>query len=253
MNDKSNGQRCLDWLREFRSHDELLGNFSPATIDQATILLRRGTPEIIGYVDEGLVPMAVATDAVRHRHKKDLAGWTPEDVLREGRKVRNERPSQKRGARSHKDRKNRRPDPPRPRLQLPTPAETGLPMEGTLEERDAHHKQYGRAPVFAKEVKDRLDAEFKVNTYLQAIVSVTNPNHPDTETFFAALSALLATQPEKGKPDVAAKARHQLGRLRERLPIMLGRALELACYLENRDRQVLEQAPAGKKEEGGAV
>jgi ParB-like chromosome segregation protein Spo0J len=110
------------------------------------------------------------------------------------------------------------------RMKFPTFEETGYPVNGTLEEKMAHGEKYGRTPMFAKAVKDMLNNQAMVNTYVASIMSVTNKTHPSAEDFFKAVDAMLAwvPKPEKGpdwKIDFRRKARTQLELLDERLPL----------------------------------
>lgn len=235
----SAGQQALAGLKEGLSIDELLASgVSRATIEQARIVLRRATPEVIAFAERGEVPTNVVADAVRGRTKPEQAGWTPADVLRVGKEARLSRPSQKGGY--NRKKKKHRPAPPPPPvpenlplpvLKFPTAAETGFPVDGTLAEQDAHHKKYGRTPLHAQETHQMLASEARVNAYMAAIIAATNASQPGPGAFFEALDALLADD------KYAGRARRQLTLLRERLPLLIERALSLACHLEGREKK----------------
>jgi hypothetical protein len=125
-----------------------------------------------------------------------------------------------------------RPEP----IKFPTAEETGFPINGTMAEKDAHHKKYGRTPLHPKVVKDMLNHEASVAGYVQAILSVTNGIQPDAKTLFASLEAMSnwVPQPEKGTDygiNFAGKAKKHLALLRERLPLLVKRVSELESVL----------------------
>jgi len=130
---------------------------------------------------------------------------------------------------------------PWPQMKFPTHEETGFPINGTLAEKDAHHKKYGRTPMHPKEVKDMLNNAAWVEAYVGAISLVTSDSHPGAEAFCSALDQMLAwvPRPEKGddwKINFAAKATKSLALIEQRLPVALSRLTELSNALKERSK-----------------
>ena len=124
-------------------------------------------------------------------------------------------------------------------MSFPTPEETGFPINGTLEEKDAHHKKYGRTPLHPKIVKEMLDRQSLILGYVSAILVVTNETQPNAEVFCQSIDEMLAwiPKPENG-PDYginfAAKARKHLALVKERLPRAIEQLTQLSAALESR-------------------
>jgi hypothetical protein len=203
-----------------------LAAISCSSIRHARLVLNHGTPNIIAMVEKGDVRVRTAAEAVRHAPKEVQANWTKEDLRREGRKVMNSYTSAQK-------RKSVFKHPPSPgMIKFPSVEETGFPINGTIEEKDAHSKKYGRTPMYPKEVKDMLNNEQWVSGYMSAIVSVTNASHPDVEAFFGAIDAMLAWVPRPDQGDswainFAAKAKKELRLLEVRLPLAVERITKL--------------------------
>ena len=206
---------------------------SESTIGFAKTVLTNATPEIVAMVENGEVTARVAAEAISGKSKTEQASWTKEDVKKKGREKINAYPSsQKRKALAKQKLTVPRP----PSVKFPTAAETGFPVNGTLEEKDAFYRKYGRTPLHAKAVKDMLNNAALVDGYATAILTVSNDSHPSAQAFFNAIDSLLTwvPQPEKGADwgiNFALRAKKTLKLMDERLPIVverLTRLLELA-------------------------
>ena len=133
-----------------------------------------------------------------------------------------------------------KPQPIRPgEIKFPTAEETGLPVNGSMFERDAHHRKYGRTPLHPKAIADILKHSEVLSGYVTAIQVASSDNQPSTQQLFEAVDAMLAWVPDKAKGEqwatnYAAKAAKQLARLEERLPILINRLLELQEILAAR-------------------
>jgi hypothetical protein len=210
---------------------------SVSIVEKARAVLKNGAPNVIESVKKGEVPVTTAADAVQGRSKEEQAGWSAKDVKRIGVQVRDARPYiQKRKVVSKSI------DHVKPTIapiKFPTAEETGFPVNGSIAEQHAHHRKYGRTPLHAKEVKDMINHEAAVSTYVAAIVTATNNSHPNAKALLDSLDAMSAwvPQPEKGKDwavNFAAKAKKHLALIRERLPILVERATELQTALAQR-------------------
>jgi len=140
--------------------------------------------------------------------------------------------------------KAKTPEPRRPgTLKFPTAEQTGLPVNGTMSERDAHHRKYGRTPLYPKAIADIINHSHVVSGYVAAITMAASDAHPSLEQFFGSVDAMLAWLPDKQKggdwahdwaTNFASKARKELSRLEERLPILLERLSNLQKMIEER-------------------
>jgi hypothetical protein len=124
-----------------------------------------------------------------------------------------------------------------------TAEETGFPINGTMAERDAHHRKYGRTPLHPKAIADILKHSEIVTAYVAAITMASSESHPSLEVFFASVDAMEAWVPdsEKGKDwatNFAGKARKELARLKERLPLLLKRLSMLQQILQEREAAI---------------
>jgi hypothetical protein len=145
------------------------------------------------------------------------------------------------GKREKKTPSPKRLEPVRPSgiLRHPTVEETGFPVNGTMAEQDAHHRKYGRTPLYPKAIADMLKASEIVSGYVGAIQMASSDSHPSLEHFFSSVDAMLAWIPDRQKGEhwgtnFAGKAKKQLSILEERLPIFLGRLSKLEEILVQR-------------------
>jgi hypothetical protein len=217
-----------------------------STIEFAKSVIKNGSPNVVDMVEKGEVSTQAAAEAIKGKSKEEQAGWSREDVQREGRKKINSYPSvQKRKAASKQVAK---PEPPRPgMITFPTAEETGYPVDGTFAERDEHHRKYGRTPLHPKAIADMLNHGQVVSGYVAAIQVASSDSQPSLESFFASIDAMLAWVPDheraQQKKDAnwainfAARARNALSRLEERLPMLLERLSKLREMLEARNER----------------
>ncbi len=215
---------------------------SYGTIDNARMVLNHGAPNVVAMVEKGEVTVRTAAEAVRSASKETQANWTKDDVKKEGRKVFNSyRSTQDRKAVAKKNAVQKQSAPPVLTMKFPSAEETGFPINGTIEQKDAHHKKYGRTPMYPKEVKDMLNNEAWVGAYTTAIISVTNDTHPEAEACCKALDEMSAwvPRPEKGTDwaiNFASKAKKHLGFLEQRLPVAIDRLTKLFDALKQRKK-----------------
>ena len=151
----------------------------------------------------------------------------------------------KKGGTSQKPPVSKRPEPVRPQG---TPwdlsyKDTGFPVNGTWEEKNAHQKKYGRTPLYPQAVADMIKHSQLVAAYVGALTMAASDSHPSLDQFFTAIDAMLAWVPdrEKGKDwaeNYAGKATKQLGLLEERLPILLERLTKLQEMLNDRKERL---------------
>jgi hypothetical protein len=78
-----------------------------------------------------------------------------------------------------------------------------------------------------------------VTGYIGAIQMAASDSHPSLEQFFGALDAMLAWKPDAQKGDhwafdFAGKAKRELRRLEERIPILLERLVKIQELLKER-------------------
>ena len=202
---------------------------SESTIGFAKRVVKEAAPHIVQMVDNGEVTARVAAEAINGVPKDEQAIWKKEDVQKEGRKKINAYPSNQKRKAVTKKAIPLRP----PTIKFPTAEETGFPVNGTFEEKDAFYRKYGRTPLHPKEVKDMSNNANWVNGYVTAILTVSNDHHPSPEAFFGAIDAMLGwvPKPEKGVDwgiNFAVKAKKQLALLAERLPLALDRLTKLS-------------------------
>lgn len=209
---------------------------SVSAVEKARAILNHAAPNVVEMVKGGEVNLHIAAEAVRGTNTETQATWTKDDVKAVGRKAINSFPSNQ--VRKTVTKKSKKAEPPRfEPFRAPSAEETGFPVNGTMAEKDAHHKKYGRTPLHPKVVKDMLNHEASVAGYIQAILVITNETQPDALTFFASLEAMSqwVAQPEKGTDwgiNFAGKAKKHRALLRERLPLLVKRVEELQAMVD---------------------
>lgn len=209
---------------------------SVSAVEKARAILNHAAPNVTEMVKNGEVNLHIAAEAVRGTNTETQATWTKDDVKAVGRKAINSFPSNQ--VRKTVTKKSKKAEPPRfEPFRAPSAEETGFPVNGTMAEKDAHHKKYGRTPLHPKVVKDMLNHEASVAGYIQAILVITNETQPDAMTFFASLEAMSqwVAQPEKGTDwgiNFAGKAKKHRALLRERLPLLVKRVEELQAMVD---------------------
>ena len=216
---------------------------SEGRIEKARTIVNHAAPNITAMVEADEVNLHIAAEAVRRVPKETQATWTKDDVKREGRKAINSYPSNQARKAITKKAVSKKEQPRPQSIVFPTAEETGFPINGTMEEKDAHHRKYGRTPLHPKAVKEMLNHEAIVQGYIMAILAVTDEKQPDALTFLASLGAMggWVPHPEKGKDwgiDFARKARKHLAILHERVPMLVERARELQIMVDNGSGQV---------------
>jgi ParB-like chromosome segregation protein Spo0J len=190
---------------------------SESTIENARVVKATAEPHIVEMVRSGEVAVRTAAEAVRRTDRAVQRKWTKDDVIHEGRKVVNAqcRPNTAK-ATSAVPRANIPYNP----IKFPPPEETGLPINGTVNEQDDFREKYGRTPIHPKVVKDMLVNDGSVGTLTGMIRGLGGEvagftKHPDPDAFFTAIDEMLAwtPDPQRGKGyeiDFAAKARKHL-------------------------------------------
>lgn len=107
--------------------------------------------------------------------------------------------AKKTGKRGKKGKKAKRTN---PALDLfrgwPSAADTGFPADATIEEQDAHRLRYGRTPILHREIADIIRARGLVGAFVAALERLERTT-PNEASFFEALDALLAWQPQAEK------------------------------------------------------
>lgn len=206
---------------------QLLG-VSEASVTRAQQIRDGAISEVKAALKAGVISQGRADVMSRmseEEQRTELAQWSQKKVAK----------------RKQTERRNKNPNPKKAMrkgyfvdtsIKLATTAEDGFPVNGTLEEKDAYYKKYGRTPLFAKDVKDIMNDALAVDGYVQALLTLTNDMHPSATEFFAKIDRMLAwvQRPEKGdgwQINQAAKARKSLAYLKERLPIAVARVNEL--------------------------
>jgi ParB-like chromosome segregation protein Spo0J len=187
---------------------------SESTIENARIVKATAEPHIVEMVRSGEVAVRTAAEAVRRTDRAVQRKWTKDDVIREGRKVVS--------AQCRRKTKGAIPriNIPYNPIKFPPPEETGLPVNGTVNEQDDFREKYGRTPIHPKAVKDMLVNDGSVGTLTGMIRGLGGElagfdKHPDPDAFFTAIDEMLAWRPDpqRGKGyeiDFAAKARKHL-------------------------------------------
>lgn len=137
--------------------------------------------------------LALATGA----SKEEQAAWTPGTVAQLARGRKEAGKGQPRGPKPGPNAKPKRSHfIPFNEVKFPSWEETGFPVNGTLEEKDAHMARYGRTPLHPQVVKHLLEQRQMLTVLMPKLAMLAQDGEPDAAAVIAALDAMLAWKPQ---------------------------------------------------------
>jgi hypothetical protein len=230
---------------------EKISGVARTYINYGRELLRSAEPNIIKMVDNDEVNILMAWEAVRTHTRAVQANWTTADVKRIGSKIvqsyKSNLPKAVRETTAEPvppPSKHTKPVPAKPAerpyvpFKFPTAEETGMPINGTLEELQDFHDKYGRTPLHPKVFTDMSRNRMAVDSAVHAVRAPAE-RLADLDGLFERIDVMLAYVPDKTKKnglehDFAADARKALTQLEKHLPAALERLTRLADALRAR-------------------
>lgn len=190
-----------------------------ATMQRAREIIERGASNVIDMVKREEIGIETAAIVLRSKPTaEEQASWTPQSVKRAAREAKDAARGKPLG---------RKPKPAKPRVarirygegRFPTWEETGFPVNGTQQEKDAHIERYGRTPLWPQVIKHMIEHRSQMRTYISQIGLIADGPHPSAPSVFEGFEEMLAWKPQPD-PDkmgyghrYAADARQALDRL----------------------------------------
>jgi hypothetical protein len=170
---------------------------SEATMHRARVVNKRAAPNVLAMVDAEEVTISAAHDALADNPShEEQATWTRDTVKQHARARRERGEGQPRGRKPAAEKPSRQPRIRYGEVKFPTWEETGYPVNGTLEEQQAHVRRYGRTPLHPQQVTHLLEHRKGINFFVGHIAFVAADTHPNAAQFFEQLDALLAWKPQ---------------------------------------------------------
>jgi hypothetical protein len=249
---KTNVQELHIRLNETRTRStkelEKLSDVPRTYINYARFLRSNAEPQIIQWVEDGLVNINFAWEAVRKNDRAIQATWTLEDLKRVGSDViQNCYDSNlPKAVRQQQDKPTKQQNPKKPVRHIPDPPYTGGPKFPTREESGyppegssiadyrAFFEENGRTPLVSKSAKELAQDHIKVMALGAAVTSLARDDVPNADAFLDAIGRMLSHEPADKGVDYAVIARRILTTTEKHLPAALERLTRLADALRAR-------------------